>query len=126
MCKTVIITGASSGIGQACALEYGKRGFNVVFTGRNPERMEQTKTILEEKQIDCLAISVDAASKEGADEVIGQALAKYGSIDTLICNAGISMRALFKDIDLDVFKKVMDINFMVKSQNPNVPLFKRL
>ena len=54
MSKTVVITGASSGIGQACALEYGKRGFNVVFTGRNPERMEKTQSLLNEKEIDCL------------------------------------------------------------------------
>jgi len=112
MSKTVVITGGSSGIGQACALEYGERGFNVVFTGRNSERMEKTLNLLHEKGIDCLAISVDAASKEGAQGVINQAVEKYGSVDTLICNAGISMRAMFEDIDLDVFQKVMEVNFM--------------
>lgn len=112
MSKTVVITGGSSGIGQACAIEYGEKGFNVVFTGRNPERMAQTKAMLKDKSIDCLAISVDAASKEGAEQVISQAFEKYGSIDTLICNAGISMRAMFEEIDLNVFQKVMDVNFM--------------
>jgi NAD(P)-dependent dehydrogenase (short-subunit alcohol dehydrogenase family) len=43
MSKTVIIIGASLGIGRACAIEYGEKGFNVVFTGRNPERREETK-----------------------------------------------------------------------------------
>ncbi|MFY0652993.1 MAG: SDR family oxidoreductase [Cyclobacteriaceae bacterium] len=112
MSKTVIITGGSSGIGQACAIEYGQKGYNIVFTGRNPQRIQETEKMLSENGIDCLGLSVDAASLKGAEVVIAKTIEKFDSIDTLICNAGISMRALFKDIDLEVFQQVMDINFM--------------
>lgn len=110
--KTVIVTGGSSGIGQACALEYGSKGYNVVFTGRNEGRMQETTEMLEARGIPCFAMSVDAASEEGAKEVVRATIEKYGGIDALICNAGISMRALFKDVDLKVFEKLMRINFM--------------
>ena len=112
MSKTVIITGGSSGIGQACALEYGSKGYNVVFTGRNEERIKETEALLSEKGVAHKSLKVDAASEEGAKEVIDATIEAYGSIDVLICNAGIAMRALFEDLDLAVFEKVMDINLM--------------
>ncbi len=112
MAKTVIITGGSSGIGRSSALRYGMNGYNVVFTGRNEERIKETEQLLAEKNIPHVSMKVDAASQKGAQEVIEKAIEAYGSIDTLICNAGITMRALFEDLDLSVFEKVMDINFM--------------
>lgn len=112
MNKTVIITGGSSGIGQSCALLYGKQDYNVVFTGRSEERISDTTQLLLSQDTSCLGLKVDAASKEGAIDVVAKTIEKFGSIDALICNAGISMRALFEDLDLDVFEKVMNINFM--------------
>lgn len=112
MSKTVIITGGSSGIGQSCALEYGAKGYNVVFTGRSEERIKQTEDLLDQQNIPFLSVNVDAASENGAIQVAKQTLEKFGGINVLICNAGISMRALFEDLDLKVFTKVMDINFM--------------
>jgi len=112
MSKTIVITGGSSGIGKACAELYGKNGYNVVFTGRDEKKIESVASSLREQNIDCLGIAVDAASEQGAKMVIEKALQKFGSIDVLICNAGISMRALFEDLAIDVFKKVMDVNFM--------------
>ena len=110
--KTVIITGGSSGIGQACALEYGQKSYNVVFTGRNDQRIKETEALLESKGIAFLSMNVDAASEEGAKEVINATVEKFETIDVLVCNAGISMRALFEEVDLKVFEDVMNINFM--------------
>ncbi|MEQ9289795.1 MAG: SDR family oxidoreductase [Cyclobacteriaceae bacterium] len=110
--KTVIITGGSSGIGQACAFEYGSKGYNVVFTGRNKERMEETTRMLEDQGTPCLGMGVDASTEEGAIDVVRTTVDKFGGIDVLICNAGISMRALFEDVDLKVFEKLMQVNFM--------------
>ncbi len=110
--KTVIITGGSSGIGQACAVEYAKNSYNVVFTGRNADRMQETEQLLESAGAGYLAMSVDAASEQGAKDVIEAAVEKFGGIDVLICNAGISMRALFEEVDLQVFEQLMQINFM--------------
>ena len=112
MNKTVIITGGSSGIGKACVLLYAKKGYNVVFTGRNQERLDEVAKLIEEEPGSHLALTVDAASESGAEEVVNQTIDRFGRLDVLICNAGISMRALFEELDLEVFKQVMDVNFM--------------
>lgn len=111
MNKTVLITGGSSGIGKSCVHKYADEGYNVVFTGRNNDRIEEVISELNEKGVKNLGLKVDAASREGAMEVVSKAIEAFGGVDVLICNAGISMRALFEDVDLDVFEQVMQINF---------------
>lgn len=109
--KIVIITGATSGIGKACAEVYGKAGAKVVITGRNPDKLEMTFKQLKEANIEVLAIHADAGCEKDNQRMVEETLKKFGRIDILINNAGISMRALFQDLDLEVFKRVMDTNF---------------
>lgn len=110
--QTVIITGGTSGIGKACAELYGSKGYNIVITGRNQDRLDEVATLLGESGISVLGLQADAASEEGAKDVVNKTIEKFGSIDVLICNAGISMRAMFEDLDLKVFREVMEVNFM--------------
>ena len=107
--KVAIITGGSSGIGKSLVLKYAHEGFSVVFTGRNGERMAQVVEELGERPH--LALELDAADKADNKKMIDETIKQYGRIDVLVCNAGISMRALFEEVELDVFKKLMDINF---------------
>ncbi len=109
--KVVVITGATSGIGEACAEVFGEAGAKLVITGRNPEKLKKTSERLEDKGFDFLAVLADAASEEDNQKMADAALEKYGRIDILVNNAGISMRALFEEMDLSVFHKVMDTNF---------------
>ncbi len=109
--KVVIVTGASSGIGEACAEVFGRAGAKIVITGRNEENLNATAKNLESKGITVLAIVADASIEEDNRRMVDTTLGKFGKIDILINNAGISMRALFEELDLSVFKKVMDINF---------------
>jgi short-subunit dehydrogenase len=109
--KVVIITGASSGIGKACAEEFGKAGAKVVITGRNEAYLQETSRELTAAGIDNLPLVADASLEEDNKRMTEETIRKYGRIDILINNAGISMRALFADLELEVFKKVMDINF---------------
>ncbi len=109
--KVVIITGATSGIGKACAEEFGKEGAKIVFTGRNKERLEVVKNSLSDLGVEHSGYIMDVSDEKENKRLIEQTIEKYGRIDILINNAGISMRALFNDSDLEVFKKVMDINF---------------
>ena len=109
--KVVIITGATSGIGEACAEVFGRQGAKIVLTGRNPQKLEQSTAKLRSKQIEVLPILADAASEADNQRMAAETLAHFGKIDILINNAGISMRALFQDLDLEVFRKVMDTNF---------------
>lgn len=109
--KVVIITGATSGIGEACAHAYGKEGAKIVITGRNKEKLDLSASRLKSEGIEFLALLVDASSESDNQIMAEQTLSKFGRIDILINNAGISMRALFQDLDLEVFRKVMETNF---------------
>lgn len=109
--KVVIITGATSGIGKALAFEFGQRGSSVVITGRRGGELEDVAKGLKEMKVSVLAIPSDVSKEEDTVRIIDETIKQFGKIDILINNAGISMRALFEDVNMDVFKKVMDINF---------------
>ncbi|SEF44792.1 SDR family oxidoreductase [Algoriphagus boritolerans] len=109
--KVVIVTGATSGIGEACAVIFGKQGAKVVITGRNKEKLDLSSNRLKSLGIEVLAILADATSEADNKLIAEKTLSVFGRIDILINNAGISMRALFQELDLEVFRKVMDTNF---------------
>lgn len=109
--KVVIITGGSSGIGKALAISFGKLGAKVVITGRNESRLNEVGTELDQINTPNLCLKLDVANESDNKLLVDETIKSFGQIDILISNAGISMRALFEEIDLDVFKKVMDINF---------------
>ncbi|MFY0624674.1 MAG: SDR family oxidoreductase [Reichenbachiella sp.] len=112
MRKTVIITGGSSGIGSACAVLYAQKGYNVVFTGRDKTRFSDTEEKLEAINGQYLGIEADSIEEAGAKYVVDQAIEKFGSVDVLICNAGVSMKAFFEDLDLKVFEDVIKVNLI--------------
>ena len=110
--KIIIITGASSGIGKSLAIECAKRGANVVLAARQYVTLCEIAADLEKQyNIKALAVQCDVAIEEECAHLIKQALTTFGKIDVLINNAGISMRALFNDVDLKVLKSLMDVNF---------------
>ena len=109
--KIILITGATSGIGLALAKEFGKNGSRISITGRDLDRLENAKKELKALGIECIAIQADAASETDQRKAVAQTINHYGSLDVLINNAGISMRALFKDLDLEVIRRVMETNF---------------
>jgi len=109
--KVVIITGGSSGIGRALAAEFGSHGSKILVTGRNREQLESTVRELKSKGINIEGFVSDVSMEEDNKKMAQECIRKFGTIDVLINNAGISMRALFEECDLDVVKKVMDINF---------------
>ncbi|MCE2994960.1 MAG: SDR family oxidoreductase [Cyclobacteriaceae bacterium] len=109
--KVVIITGGSSGIGKAMAEVFGLNGSKIFITGRNLTDLHQAVTDLKSKGIDAHGFQADVSVEDDNRKMAEEAIQKFGRIDVLINNAGISMRALFSEVDLDVVKKVMDINF---------------
>lgn len=109
--KVVVITGGTSGIGKALAYEFGSHGSKILITGRNKQTVENTVEELRGKGISIEGIISDVSIEDNNRLMAQEAVTKFGTIDILINNAGISMRALFEDVDLDVVKKVMDVNF---------------
>lgn len=109
--KVAIITGASSGIGKATAIEFGNQSYQIVLAARNKDKLKTTENDLKAKGIDCISVSADVSKKEECKSLIDETIKHYGRIDVLINNAGISMRAIFNDAKIEVIENVMNINF---------------
>lgn len=109
--KVVLITGGSSGIGKACAERFGREGGRICITGRNAENLESAAEELRAKNIEVLTVRGDVANETDCVRMINETLNRYGRIDVLINNAGISMRAFFKEVDLSVIRQLMEVNF---------------
>lgn len=109
--KIVVITGASSGIGKALAFEFGTKGAIVVLAARNLEKLQEIVSDLNKRGFQALAVQTDVTIESDCRELVEKTLEKYGRIDVLITNAGISMRSLFIDLQLDVMRRVMDTNY---------------
>ncbi|PLW93643.1 MAG: short chain dehydrogenase [Marinilabiliales bacterium] len=107
--KVVLVTGASSGIGEAICRDLLKKGASVAMAARSEDKMKEiAKDFAEEK---VLIKATDVSKEEDCVAFVEAAAEKFGKIDVLINNAGISMRAIFEDLDISVIKKLMDVNF---------------
>ncbi len=109
--KVVIITGASSGIGLALAQSFAKQGACLALAARSAEKLKEISEELTSNNTKNIVVTTDVSKEEDCKNLIAKTIEAYGKIDILINNAGISMRALFKDVDLSVLKQLMDVNF---------------
>jgi len=107
--KVVIITGASSGIGKAIACKFAKEGCRLALAARRINLLEQLKEQLKGTEI--LIQQTDVSKEDECKRLIEETVKKFGKIDILVNDAGISMRALFEDLDLSVIHQVMNVNF---------------
>ena len=109
--KVVVITGASSGIGEACAFEFANKGAKVVLAARRENELKKIEKHIKKLGGDAISVKTDVKNINDCKNLIEKAIKKYKKIDILINNAGISMRATFEDLDLSVIKNLMDTNF---------------
>jgi short-subunit dehydrogenase len=107
--KVVIITGASSGIGRAMAIEFASKGARLSLGARRIDLLEKLKSELPE--IEILIQKTDVSIENDCRELIDATIKRFGQIDVLINNAGISMRAIFEDVELKVIRQLMEVNF---------------
>ena len=116
--KVVVITGASSGIGEAMAREYAKMGAKVVMGARREEELQRIAQEIKAAGGDVAYAACDVVNEEECKHLMDVAVEKFGGIDILICNAGLSMRALFDECDLKVLHRLMDVNSITISGEP--------
>lgn len=109
--KVVIITGASSGIGKALAEKFATEGSRVVMAARRKDKLAEIEAKISQAGGYATSLKVDVTQKKDCQAMVEAAMGAYGRIDVLINNAGISMRALFKDTEVEVIERVMDVNF---------------
>lgn len=109
--KVIVVTGASSGIGEAMAREYAKMGAKVVMCARREEELQRIASEIKASGGNVVYATCDVVKEEECKRLMEVAVESFGGIDILICNAGLSMRALFDDCDLKVLHRLMDVNF---------------
>ncbi|MBQ4548496.1 MAG: SDR family oxidoreductase [Bacteroidales bacterium] len=113
--KVIIVTGASSGIGLASATRFASLGAKIVLAARSIDKLEKIAEEINEKfnksTDKVLCVKTDVTKEEDCKNLVEQTVKHFGKIDVLVNNAGISMRAVFKDMDLNVMRSLMDTNF---------------
>ncbi len=112
MKKIVFITGASSGIGKACAIKYAMEGNDLIITGRRKERLDELKNELESSyKIKVLVLAFDVQDKNAVFESINHIPAEWQQIDILINNAGLALgRDFFDEANLDEWETMLNTN----------------
>lgn len=111
--KTIVLTGASAGIGQALAIALAQRGAQLVLAARNQTALEATVSQCEHQGSRAIAVTTDVTQPEACQRLIATAVQQFGAIDSLVNNAGISMLSRFDEVtDLSIFDQVMRVNYL--------------
>lgn len=111
--NVVVLTGASSGIGRAVALQLAQQGAWLALAARDLERLEQTVAECRSIGGKAIAVKTDVAVEADCRGLIEQSVREYGRLDTLINNAGISMWTRFEELqDLSVLDTIMRVNYL--------------
>ncbi|PIC24867.1 hypothetical protein B9Z55_018017 [Caenorhabditis nigoni] len=130
--KTVIITGSSNGIGRSAALLFAQDGANVTITGRNAERLEETRQLILESGVSeshLNSVVADVTTSDGQDLLVKSTLDKFGKIHVLVNNAGAGIPdatgATGTDQSIDVYHKTLQLNLqavieMTKKVKPHL------
>lgn len=109
--RTALITGGGTGIGEAMAYQYAKRGCNVILTGRRIEVLEKVQKKCEELGVKAWCKTVDVESPASIDELVAWVRSEGHLLDFLLLNAGISQRALTLETDISVDRRLMEVNY---------------
>lgn len=109
--KVVWITGASSGIGEALAVEFARQGAKLVLSSRRQSELERVQKACGIGNDRCLILPLDLADTTGVDALTQQVVNTFGRIDVLVNNGGISQRALAKDAPVEIDRRIMEVNF---------------
>ena len=109
--KTVLITGASGGIGMASAVYLAEKGYSVVATSRSDDRLTALKGIAVERALPITTIVLDINSDEAVSDILPGVIEEHGGIDALVNNAGYSLWGPVESLSIDELKDVFETNF---------------
>ena len=110
--QTVWITGASSGIGEACAYKYASQGCRLILTSSSRPKLETVADRCREKgAADVRVLPYDLCEPDGIKLLAREAWSAFSGIDILYCNAGVSQRTRVEDTPLPMMRKIMEVNF---------------
>jgi short-subunit dehydrogenase len=111
--KTIVLTGASAGIGRSLSISLAQQGAHLVLAARNQEALEETLAACTKQGGKAIAVPTDVTQPEACQRLIEEAISAFGQIDVLVNNAGISMLTRFDEVtDLSIFEQVMQVNYL--------------
>lgn len=108
--RVAVVTGASSGIGEACALVFVEKGAKVVLAARRAERLEKLVAKIEAMGGEALAVATDVTDEAAVQNLFDQAVARFGTVDVLINNAGIADSTAVDEMPLELWQQVITTN----------------
>jgi short-subunit dehydrogenase len=110
--NVALVTGASRGIGREMALQLADQGASLVLAARSESDLLKVTAACRERGASAVSVPVDVSNEDECQHLIDTAIAAHGRLDTLILNAGITMWALFEEIeDLSILEKIMQVNY---------------
>lgn len=108
--KVIVITGASSGFGEAIARHCARKGARIVLAARSAEKLSQLANELGAQQDQAFAVPTDVTRSESVDQLVATTLEHFGRIDVLVSNAGMGVLDRFVDARLSDFQEMVDVN----------------
>lgn len=110
--STVVLTGASSGIGRATALRFAEEGADLVLAARDPGTLAEVASMCEERGARAVAVPTDVADGEAVERLAATAVEHFGRIDTWVNDAGVMAYGTFEEIPGEVFERIIQTNLM--------------
>ena len=108
--RVAVVTGASSGIGESCAVAFVEKGAKVVLAARRAERLDNLVARLQDMGGEALAVATDVTDEGAVDNLYSKAVERFGTVDVLINNAGIADSTAVESLSLDLWMKVIQTN----------------
>ena len=112
MTQTIVITGASAGVGRAVARMYGERGASVALLARNTEALENAKREIEERGGRAIVIECDVSDAEAVERAAARAESELGPIDVWINNAMVSVMSPVREMTADEYRRVTEVTYL--------------
>ena len=109
--KSVLITGATDGLGKALALLLAERGYTVFAAGRSTEKLAQLDAVARAKKLPLEAVALDVCSDDSVGRALSHVLDKAGAIDVLVNNAGVNYTAAVEDLSMEDWRAQFETNF---------------
>ena len=109
--KVIWITGASSGIGEALALEFARLGARVILSARREDELKRVGALTKLPELDLMILPFDLSDTKNASGIAAQVINKFGRIDILINNGGYSQRSAAIETSLEIDRQLMEVNY---------------
>jgi short-subunit dehydrogenase len=110
--RVVTITGASAGIGRACAEQCAREGAAVVLSARRADRLAEVVSAIRMAGGHALAVAGDVTRPEDMERLVAQTTETFGRIDVMVCNAGIGYHGSFEETTVEAMRRLVDVNLM--------------